>query len=196
MIGKKLRVRSEVAELGYISPWKLTQETSRNNDLELFLSKNAPPDQVASPKFHWARTETRTAQLPRRRVDVSSPKKTTRTETHLPTHADFRHSLQRSYNRKFYSRSASLHATHYCKTELSAMKENEAIFAKRCRKAEKPKLVTLGNCITIEQPKDPNESQAPRAGRRKKDFMLKKQSFTQAMFKDEIANQKGFIVSL
>jgi hypothetical protein len=44
MIGKKLRVRSEVAELGYISPWKLTQETGRNNDLELFLSKNAHHD--------------------------------------------------------------------------------------------------------------------------------------------------------
>jgi hypothetical protein len=78
MFGKKLRVRSEAPDLGYISPWKLTQETRRNNDLELFLSRNPHPQQVASPKFHWARTETLTAKMPRR-LNLSSPKKTTRT---------------------------------------------------------------------------------------------------------------------
>jgi hypothetical protein len=116
--------------------------------------------------------------------------------------ADPRHPLQRGFNRKFYSRSASLHTSHYCKTEQPYLIEDEAIFARRCRKSEKPKLITLGNSFAMHRPKDSHDShesvknEVTRAARRKKEFMLKKQSFTQGMFKDEIVNQKDFIVSL
>lgn len=131
MIGKKLRVRSEVAELGYISPWKLQQETSRNNDLELFLRRNNSPEEAASPKFRWARTEALTGKV--RRAETTPFKKTARTEVHAHTVTDFRQSLQRAYNRKFYSRSASLQSSHNFRKERSLMSEEQIIFAKRCR---------------------------------------------------------------
>jgi hypothetical protein len=146
MWAKKLRVRSEVAELGYISPWKPQQETSRNNDLEAFLSKNSSPRVEGEAKFRWARTEPLTGHLPKG-IQTTYSKKTTRTEPHHSTTiTDFRQALQRTFNRKFYSRSASAHTAQFYHTEQALSFEAEPIFAKRCRESTKPKLVTLGNC--------------------------------------------------
>jgi hypothetical protein len=195
IMGKKLRVRSEVAELGYISPWKPQQETSRNNDLEAFLTKNASPRIERDPTFKWARTETLTGHLPRGKETSfknTSSKKTTRTELHPNTATDFRQSLQRTFNRKFYCRSASLHTSHFYRSEQAASIHAEPIFAKRCRQSKKPRLVTLGG----QEQQIWDKGSETRAVRRKKEFMLKKQSQTQDMLRGEIVNHKDFIASL
>lgn len=204
ILGKKMRVRSEVAELGYISPWKPQQESSRNNDLEAFLTKNNSPRIDGETKFRLARTEPLTGHHPKGKQTPS--KKTTRTELHPNTITDFRMSLQRTFNRKFYSRSASLHASRFYRSDQSPPAYNEEpIFAKRCRQSKKPKLVTLGGQAQNISDKQPmpqeqeiwnKERRETRAVRRKKEFMLKKQSLTQEMLKGEIANHKDFIASL
>lgn len=187
MIGKKPRVKSEVAELGYISPWKLQQQdTSR--DFEIFLSKVQTAEESSSPRFKWARTEAMTA-LPNR-PELFSSKKTARTANPA---TEFRHSLQRTLNRKFYSRSASLHKTrqHYRNEQADA--SDCTIFAKRCRESQKLKLITVGNCMQSLDPRYTpyrQPSSPTRACRRKKEQLLKKQSVTQEMLKNEIASHK------
>ena len=146
MWGKKSRVRSEVAELGYISPWKPMQETSRNNDLETFLSNNNSPRVEGESKLRWARTQTLTSHLPKT-IHMNSYKKTIPADPRPNTNiTHFTHTLHRTFNHKFYSRSASAHTAHLYRTEQSHSSDSGPIFAKRCRESKKPKLVTLGNC--------------------------------------------------